>query len=241
MLFAFWNLIRACLVFSPKYVDSYPSDPELPRVVDILNPLLLRNCCSNLTSDPLLPTSKSLGILATAWYIVLSVDVDDDPSRDTGGDAILLISNASDSIKFLVFSPKYPLAGVMLFAFWNLIRACFVRSPKYVDSYPIDPVFPGEEMVNPDSFRNFCNVLTSSPLLPVVRFLDELIKDLAVVAIIGDVILGEVVARVAGVVVDINVLADDPPLPLQPPPPPPGGVMTAGVSGAGGVYVVVKV
>lgn len=39
----------------------------------------------------------------------------------------------------LVLGPKYPAAGVMPFAFWNLIKAARVAEPKRVVSFPEEP------------------------------------------------------------------------------------------------------
>ena len=62
-----------------------------------------------------------------------------------------------------VIGPKYPIAGLMPYAFWNRMSACWVNPPNLVVSFPFDPA-PFVEMVNPWSFKNFCNSFMSFPV-----------------------------------------------------------------------------
>ena len=53
----------------------------------------------------------------------------------------------------LVACPKFPVAGVILLAFWNFISAFFVKAPKYVDSFPTEPV-PVGDIIKPLELRS---------------------------------------------------------------------------------------
>ena len=75
----------------------------------------------------------------------------------------------------LVTGPKYPEAGEILLACWNLIRASLVAGPKYVVSLPGEPG-PDVDTVYPLLFRYCCNLCTSAPVEPMVRFLLKPVK-----------------------------------------------------------------
>ena len=67
-----------------------------------------------------------------------------------------------------VSGPKYPLAGVMLFAFWNLMSAASVAGPNAVVSLPGEPG-PVDETVKPWALRNCWSALTSGSVWWSVR------------------------------------------------------------------------
>ena len=52
----------------------------------------------------------------------------------------------------IVSGPKYPAAGEIPFAFWNLTRAARVNPPNFDVSFPGDPA-PVFEMTNPWVFK----------------------------------------------------------------------------------------
>ena len=58
MLFALWNLIRACLVLVPNILVSLPTEPG--PSVDTIYPLELRKICNCLTSSPVIPKYNGL-------------------------------------------------------------------------------------------------------------------------------------------------------------------------------------
>src|SRR3989344_5735171 len=77
-------------------------------------------------------------------------------------------SNYIPWIKTRVFGPKYPTAGVMPFAAWNLASAARVKPPKVDVSFPGEPG-PLSAIAKPFAFKNAWSARTSSPVAPTSR------------------------------------------------------------------------